>query len=104
MTSPTALPIARLRALGCKVKTTISHNGHDWTPAREKRGISHFWEYVVTLPAGVRLPADAPERSVLGKATLRKSVQSNAVVAYSYDRDAIAALLDHLADTIGGKS
>lgn len=97
--NPLTLPIARLRAAGCKVSTTVSHNGHDWTPARERRGISHFWEYVITLPEGIRVPVEGG-RHVIGKATLRTTVQSNALVAYSYDRDAIAALLANVADIL----
>lgn len=102
MTSPATLPIARLRAAGCRISTTVSHNGHDWTPARERKGISHFWEYVITLPEGIRVPVK-DGREAHGKATLRTTVQSNALVAYSYDRDAIAALLSRIADILEGK-
>jgi hypothetical protein len=78
------------------VGTTVSHNGHDWTPAKGAR-FAYFWEYVVTLPPDKNLVVD---RIPVGKATIRRTVQSNAVLVYSFDRNDIALALTRLADMI----
>lgn len=52
MTNPTALPIARLRALGCKVSTVL---GHD-VPSPLSGRLPHVraaWRYSITLPVGI---------------------------------------------------
>lgn len=48
MARKTALPIARLRDLGCKVSTLLGH----WPDAPK----SPEWRYAVTLPTGHNVP------------------------------------------------
>jgi hypothetical protein len=102
MAAPASFPLARLRSLGCRVGTTVSHNGHDWTPARERRGVKHYWEYVVTLPEDASWNLRRLVRKPVGKATIRGAVTPGVLVVYSYDRDAVAEALSHLADLIVG--
>jgi len=113
MASKTALPIARLRALGCRVHTVI---GHDPRIGE--------WIYGVRLPDSVDLPTVTTAeglQSTHGVATVKVSHVDNdkrlIVEAHLYrarkplasklqrdeaERD-IAALLSRLADVLTGR-
>lgn len=66
MTSKTALPIARLRSLGCKVSTLIGHDVPSPITGRYP-GISAVWKYGVTLPPHVPHPPQSDTQQ--GRAT-----------------------------------
>lgn len=74
MASKTALPIARLRSLGCRVGTVIGHN-----PA-----ISDFI-YGVTLPKGIELPLATSKFRGSARADMARGSKSRIIVkACSY--------------------
>lgn len=109
MTSKTALPIARLRSLRCKVSTVVGH----WPEARVKP----IWHYSITLPEGVNPPFGAV--TTTGVASARVNRHTGAVILYAearqVDPDAspaearaardeavedVAGLLNSIADTL----
>lgn len=88
-TNPTALPVARLRALGCKVGTTILHN---------PRGARPSWQYAVT-PTG---PSADDVRETLtdaGSPPYRISLSGDIIVS-GVTAAATAGKLATLADIV----
>ena len=61
MASKTTLPIARLRALGCRIGTLPGH----WPSAPK----SANWQYVITLPKGIEAPISASHGTLKGIAS-----------------------------------
>lgn len=110
MASKTTLPIARLRALGCRIGTLPGH----WPTA--PKGAN--WQYVITLPKGIEAPVGAKHGSLKGVASAhvvrdgRILVQAfrggdTAVRITKAEREAIeadvAGLLSQLADILNGR-
>lgn len=126
MASKTALPIARLRALGCKVSTLLGHDVPSPLSGRSP-GVRAIWKYGITLPAGLELPSDA--LLVNGRANAEVARDGRIIVtgldvkqpnyrdsAAHLRRDSlsalsdrtlvesqVAALLSRIADTLNGR-
>lgn len=103
MASKTALPIARLRALGCKVGTVFyDHEPH-----------LGLWHYSITLPKGVG-SGIAEGMSTHGSATLRKAPADDRLILQGGTRGSltplheaetdVAYLLSALADILTGRT
>ena len=110
MASKTALPIARLRALGCRVSTIIGH----YPTAK----IAPSWQYGIVLPDGIELPIDldlAVRRFTRASAHVDRSGRRILIRAFApgdgkiekAQREAIegqvAGLLNKIADRLNGR-
>jgi len=107
MASKTALPIARLRALGCRVGHVVGHDPRIGD-----------WKYGVTLPKGIELPLEVSKFNGTARADTIPGEKDRIVVgAYLYrvgkpapsrDRRAeaerdVAGLLSAIADVLNGR-
>lgn len=121
MTAKTALPIARLRSLGCKVSTIIGHDVPSPITGRSPR-IRAVWKYGITLPnnLGRTWPLDAsdveatyrrasaswhqPTRRIMVTGLSPAPTHDNDEVTAKADRLSteadVAGLLNRIADTI----
>lgn len=79
MASKTALPIARLRSLGCKVGTVIGHDVPSPVSGRSP-GVRAVWKYSITLPEGIQVPLEASKFNGAARADVDQRDRSRIIV------------------------